>query len=470
MLSFFIIVPLLALLILNLPPRDLMKRIVFSVGLLLCFVQTIFLTLGVMGTWNVLSIPTSQMFQLNIAIDNLSLLLLICNSVVIFITILVSRDFFSEPKQKFNFINLLLIALSGMNGIAIARDIFSLYVFIEITSISSFILIGFNRERDAFEGAFKYIILSSIATVLMLGSTALILLQCGDTSFDVIQRTLAMSAQTPLFLFAIGLFLCGLFIKGGIIPFHGWLPDAYSSAPAPVSIFLAGIATKSVGIYTLMRLVYSVFGFSTSIQSVLLVLGLVSAVLGALAALTQKDFKRMLAYSSISQIGYIVLGLGCATPLGFGAAAFHFFNHAIFKSLLFVNSAALEKQVGVKDMDRLGGLAEKMPLTGAASVIASLSTAGIPPLSGFWSKLLIIIALWMSGYYVFAVIAILTSVLTLGYLLTMQRSIFFGKLAQGLEEVRKSGWEITLATIILTVITVGVGILFPFNLWNLIIR
>jgi multicomponent Na+:H+ antiporter subunit D len=359
--------------------------------------------------------------------------------------------------------------LACSNGIALVRDIFSLYVFIEITSIVSFILISFNRERDNLEGAFKYIVLSAVASVLMLTSIALILFISGDTSFALVSLTLATTAHNYLVLAAVGLFLCGLFIKSGLVPFHGWLADAYVAAPAAVSVLLAGIVTKAVGVYALMRLVVDVFPFTPVVQNILFCAGLFSVLLGAFAALAQNDFKRMLSYSSISQVGYIVLGLAAGNPLGLAAAVFHFFNHAVFKSLLFVNCASIEKQIGFRNMDRLGGLAQRMPITGISSAIASLSCAGLPPLAGFWSKLLIIIALWSSGHYFVSLTAALASVLTLAYMLSMQRRVFFGKLREGFLHFKEPAPVLSLAALILTAITIGVGIFFPINLCRIIL-
>ncbi len=471
MLSFFITTPLIVLMILNLPFRSFMKRMVFVVGLSLALIQAVLTALAIFGFWDIYSIPVSPMLRFNIGVDNLSLLLLLCNGMVVFITMLVSRSFIEEGEKRFNFTSLLLLSFAGVNGIALARDIFSLYVFIEVVSISSFILICFNKEdRDAFEGAFKYIILSAIATIFMLTSIALIFLVSGDMSFEAVRAALDNSAHTSLVLIAIGLFLCGFFIKAGVVPFHGWLADAYTSASAPVSVYLAGVSTKAVGVYALIRIVVTVFGFDTPINKVLLFAGALSVVVGAIATLTQTDFKRMLAYSSISQIGYIVLALGIATPLGIAAAAFHFFNHAVFKSLLFVNAATLEIATGTREMDKLGGLAQRMPVTGVTSALACLSIAGVPPLAGFWSKLLIIIALWSSAHYNYALIAALASLLTLGYMLLLQRKVFFGSVGDHLAQIKEGEWNLITCAIILAAITVGVGVLFPFNLCKLIIR
>jgi multicomponent Na+:H+ antiporter subunit D len=296
---------------------------------------------------------------------------------------------------------------------------------------------------------------------MMLCSITLILLFAGETSFVGVRAAFNYSTHNMLLAIAVSLFLGGVFIKGGIIPFHAWLPEAYSEAPAPVSVFLAGIVTKTLGIYALIRIVNSIFGFSDNIGALLMFAGSVSIVLAALGAIAQNDFKRVLAYSSISQMGYIVLALGAATPLGLAAAMFHFFNHSIFKMLLFINSAAVEEQTRTRNLASLGGLAKRMPVTGVTSVIASLSAAGVPPLAGFWSKLLIVIALMVSGHPVHAAIAVLASILTLAYLLSIQNKVFFGPLEATWQQVREAGWGLLVPAVILALITVGVGIFFP---------
>jgi len=289
----------------------------------------------------------------------------------------------------------------------------------------------------------------------------------GDTSFESV-RDAVQGTNNFYAVLAVGLFMGGLFIKGGLIPFHGWLPDAYSSAPAGVSVLLAGIVTKTTGIYTLIRVVSEIFGFNETIKSILLLLGIISIFVGAFAALLQTDFKRMLAYSSISQVGYIVLALGTGTGLGIAGAIFHLFNHSIFKTQLFVNSAAVEKQTGTTEMGRYGGLSNSMPVTGWTSVIAFLSTAGIPPFSGFWSKLIIIVALWTAGYHTYAALAILGSLITLAYFLYMQRRVFFGKSDKN-SGIKEASIGLLIPAIILALITIGVGVFFPYLVDTIIV-
>ena len=400
-------------------------------------------------------------FQLNLSFDSLSRVLLLCIGMVMSTSLFTAKYTIKDDSHLFNFINLMLLALAGMNGMVMVKDIFSLYVFLEIAAVASFILIASDKDIDALEGAFKYILLSAVASVLMITSIALLVLVSGSTDFSTISGVLKLS-HSLIIKIAIGVFICAAFIKAGVMPFHGWLPDAYSSAPMPVSVLLAGVVTKTVGVYTLIRIVVSVFGFDGSIKAILLLAGAASIILAALAALGQSDFKRMLAYSSISQVGYMILGLGCGTTLGVAGAIFHLFNHSVFKSLLFVNAAAVETQTGLRDMDKMSGLSKKMPVTGTTSVLASLSTAGIPPLAGFWSKLIIIIALWIAGYKAYAIIAVLGSVLTLAYFLSMQRRVFFGKLGEEFSAIKEAGFNLALPAVILAVIIVGVGVFFPF--------
>ncbi len=460
MISLFIIAPLAGVIILSLPLK-IMRKAIFWFGLALCLAQ-IYLAISIY--LNNPSIDLGSFLKLNLFADNLSAGLLACIGLVLFITFLMARNFIENEEQRFFFSNLLLIVLLGLNGIVLVRDIFTLYVFLEVTAVATFVLVAFKKKLEALEGAFKYLILSSVASVFMLIAIALFLLITGSTSFSTTAIALKISGNGMLVKFAMGLFICGLFIKGGLVPFHGWLADAHSAASSPVSVLLSGIVVEITGIYALIRLISSVFVFDNSLRSVTMLVGAISIIVGALLALGQHDFKRMLAYSTTSQVGYMLLSFGCGTALGTAAALFHLFNHATFKSLLFLNAGAVELRTGTRDMNRLGGLATKMPVTGLASAVAGLSMAGVPPFSGFWSKLLIVIALWASGNYTYAVIAILASILTLGYALSIQRRIFSGKVAVGLENTREVDFGLLLPQVILVAIIVGVGLIFPWVL------
>ncbi len=467
MASLFIVIPFLLLIVLNMPFKFLRQGIAFWVTAGFLILQSLLALSYPFFSWSSYPGLLGQFFSFELSPDSLSLIVLFTIGVVAFISLLVAQATIFHEQRRDNFINLLLLSLVGMNTTVLVRDIFSLYVFVEITAVAVLVLIALGKNRFAIEGVFKYLVLSIIASVFMLSSIAFIILTAGDTSFEAIHRAFLNGANKTFLNFAAGLFLCGALIKSGAMPFHGWVPDTYSEAPAPVSVLLAGIITKVTGVYVLLRLFASVFILNAAMQNVLLFIGAGTIVFAALAALTQGDVKRMLSYSSISQVGYIVLALGCATPLAFAGAVFHFFNHAIFKSLLFVNAAALEKKTGSTDMAIIAGLGSKLPVTSTTSLFGMLSAAGIPPLAGFWSKLIIILALWSSGRFGYASIALLASILTLAYFLSLQRLVFFVKSETALEDTGTVPFGIHFSEILLAAFTIVVGLFFPFifSIW-----
>jgi proton-translocating NADH-quinone oxidoreductase chain N len=469
MLALFVLVPFIGVLILNLLRFDFIKKISCWFGMLLALAQIGFVLFVPIDLLSNQSGFFGRYFAFNFTVDSLSKLMLLSIGIVVFTAILIGQFTYSDDTKRFNFLNLILLTLAGMNGIVMVTDLFSLYVFIEIVAVASFILISTYKDKLALESSFKYIVLSITATVFILLSIAILMLVSGNTTFASISNATKNSGNNTLVVIAVCLFLCGAFTKGGLVPFHGWLPDAHSSAPSSVSILLSGVVIKVTGIYPLIRIINITGGAGNPVKNILMFIGALSIVVGALASLGQNDIKRMLAFSSVSQMGYIILSIGTGTALGLAAAAFHILNHAIFKSQLFANAAAVEKQTGTRDMDKLGGLASKMPVTGGTSIVAMLSISGIPPLSGFWSKLFIIVALWQSAHYSYAFIAVVSSVITLAYFLSLQRRVFFGKLAQGLEKVKEAKFGLVLPALILALLTVFIGIFFPLIFNKLIL-
>ncbi len=370
-------------------------------------------------------------------------------------------------KYKTNsYTNLLMILLLAMTGICIAQDLFTLYAFMEVTGIASFIMIAIYREDESLEGAFKYLTMSCVAGVLILAGLAFLFLLSGTLHYEELDaaRLAAVSPSARFLLYAsAACLLSGFCIKAGVAPFHNWLPDAYQSADSSVSVVLAGIVTKAAGIYGI-AVVTGVFSKLPGVRTALVCVGLFSIAVGALLALRQNNFKRVCAYSSVSQMGYIVLGIGACTPLGLIGAAAHIFSHAMFKSTLFTNAAALREQTGTLRVDRMGGLQKQMPVTAFTSVLAFLSTAGIPPLAGFWSKFTVVLALWLAGLHGAAWLALLLSIFTGAYFLRLQRKVFFGKPKEELSGVHETGGGIRAAEVLLTVFTVAGGIAYPFVL------
>jgi multicomponent Na+:H+ antiporter subunit D len=402
--------------------------------------------------------------NIHLALDGFSVFMLTVVALVSLAVAVFSVDYMEHYGAKANYYALLLVMVAGMNGLVLSTDLFNIYVFLEVAAVASYSLVAYGLEHDELEAAFKYLMLSAVASAFILISIAVIFGMTGSLSLPDVARGLQELDAGAVVGVAAGLFIFGFGLKAALVPFHAWLPDAHPSAPAPISAILSGLLIKVSGVYALARVFFNVFGLTPALSTVLMYLGIVSAVVAALLALGQKDIKRMLAYSSISQVGYIVLGLGVGTPLGIAGALFHLFNHALAKGLLFLTSGSIQRATGTRNLEEMGGLARRMPFTAATNLVGSLSIAGVPPLNGFWSKLLIIWALIQAGHPVFALIAVLASVLTLWYYLLIQRKAFFGILNEKWAAVKEAPFWMTASTVFLALLCVAVGLLFSVTL------
>jgi len=400
--------------------------------------------------------------NIRLLLDGFSLFMLFTISLVSFAVTLYSINYMEHYGAKANYYALLLVMIAGMNGLVLSSDLFNIYIFLEMAAIASYALVAFGRGHDELEASFKYLMLSAVASAFILLSIAVIFGMTGGLSFGTVAQGLKTLNVKYVVGVCSGLFLAGFGLKAALVPFHSWLPDAHPSAPAPISAMLSAVLIKVSGVYAMTRIFMNVFGLTPALTTVLTVMGVVSIFVGALAALGQNDINRMLAYSAISQIGYVVLGLGIGTPLGIIGGLFHLFNHALFKSLLFLNAGAIEQSTGTRSLDKMGGLAKVMPLTATTSAIASLSIAGVPPLNGFWSKLLIIIALVQAKMHVLAFLAVLGSVVTLWYYLVLQHRAFFGKLNEAMRGVKEAPFWMSAATVLLALLCIVSGLAFPF--------
>jgi multicomponent Na+:H+ antiporter subunit D len=392
-------------------------------------------------------------------LDGLTSFMLVTVNLVSFVVTIYSISYMKRYTDKHRFYTLFMLMLAGMNGIIITGDLFNLFVFLEIASIASYALVAFGTEAEELEASFKYAIMGSVASSFILLGIALLYSYTSTLNMADISLVLSQKGTGLLVNFVLVLFLMGFGLKAALVPFHAWLPDAHPSAPAPISAMLSGVFIKTLGVYALCRVLFNILGVSHNILFVLIMLGVISQIVGAILALAQQDIKRMFAYSSISQIGYIIFALGIGTPLAILGGLFHLFNHAIFKSLLFLNSGAIEYATGTRDLKRLGGLNSQLPITGYTSLLGSMSISGIPPLGGFFSKLIIIIAAVQSGYIGFAIIAILVSILTLAYYLKFLRFTFFRKFSETWQKTKEVPLTMGLSMIVLAVICIVSGLL-----------
>lgn len=457
-----LLIPLVCIFILNLPTRTFGAKLAPWLVALACLLQAVFAATSQMACWGPFESLITLPFPLALTVDPVSAIVLFTIALVVAVAIIVGIR--GDARHKVVVSSVILACMAGMNGVVMVRDLFTLYIFLELMTISVYILIATQRNIEALSAAFKYFILGGLASLTLLLANALIFMQIGDLSFAGVRD--ALNANDQLVQIALILYVIAFCVKAGVAPFHGWLPDAYTSASNAVSIMLAGITTKVAGVYVVIRLMNDVFVGPTGVpfagpSYAFMILGSFSIVIGAFGAFGQKEMKRMLAFSSISQVGYIILAAGLATPLALIGAMVHFFNHALFKSLLFVNSTAVEEQAGTTDFDKLGGLAERLKVTGWTSIVGFLSTAGVPPFSGFWGKLLIIIALAVSGHIFFASLAVVMSLVTLAYFLLMQRRVFFGKLREGFEEIREARKPLLGTSVVLASLTTALGLVFP---------
>jgi len=359
---------------------------------------------------------------INLVLDGLSELIILAVSVVSFAAMLFSVGYMERYTAKPKYLSLFLLMVAGMNGVVLSGDMFNLFVFLEIASIASYALVGFGCGHEELEASFKYMVLGSIASMFILFGVAFVYGNTGSLNMAYVSKAIAQTGLNRGLVFALGMFVVGFGLKAALVPFHAWLPDAHPSAPAPISAMLSGVLIKALGIYALVRIIFNVFGVSVQLGWILIVLGVLSMVAGVFLAVGQWDFKRLLAYHSISQMGYVVLGIGIGAlvlaqggPVGWASLAilgglFHLVNHATFKSLLFLTSGSVEMSTGTRQMKQMGGLAKVLPITRATCTIASASIAGVPPFNGFWSKLIIVVAAVQAQLYWLAAITVLVSV------------------------------------------------------------
>jgi multicomponent Na+:H+ antiporter subunit D len=395
---------------------------------------------------------------LPLVLDGLSHLLLLLISAVAFLVILYALAYFTGKEDRAGFYLLYLLMVAGMNGVVLAGNLFHLFIALEIASLATYALVALKRGELELEAALKYLVLGSAASLFLLLGFVLLYGQTGTFFMAAIS---GQSIPGSIKMLIAALLIVGLGLKAALVPFHTWLPDAHTSAPAPVSATLSGILIKVLGIYCLVRLLFNVLGFTPLLSAVLIGLASLTILVGGLLALAQDDYKRLLAYSSVSQIGYIVLGLALGTPLGMLGALLHLFNHATFKPLLFLNAGAVERATGTRKLSELGGLRKKMPATSLAALFGSLAISGLPPFNGFWSKLFIILAALQAGQLWPALGAVIGSILTLAYFLKLQKEVFFGPLPEKLENIKEAGWLMAGVPVFLAVVCLVVGLITP---------
>jgi multicomponent Na+:H+ antiporter subunit D len=404
--------------------------------------------------------------------DGLTVIVLCIINLIGFLSAVYSISYIKRYTAGNYFYALFCLMIGGMNGVVLSGDLFNIFVFLEISVISSYALVAFGVESNELEASFKYQILGGLASFLILFGIGFIYWKTKTLNIADIKEVFSSGYDKKYYLFIQILLLSGFGLKAAIIPFHAWLPDAHSSAPSPISAMLSGIFIKAVGIYVIIRLFFNMFATSQEMATLITTLGTLSMVIGVFLAIGQWDIKRLLAYHSISQMGYVVMSVGIglillsqsAKPeiasLAIAGGLFHLVNHAAFKGLLFLNAGAIEYTIGTRNLKEMGGLAKVMPVTSATSFVASMSISGIPPFNGFFSKLIIIIAAIMAKFYLLAALAVIVSIITLASFLKFQKYAFFNKSDDNLtREVREVPFPMIFSMVVLSIVCIILSLL-----------
>lgn len=368
------------------------------------------------------------------------------------------------PEHRLNlFYTTYLLCLAGLLGIAATGDAFNLFVFLEISSLSSYVLISLGRDRRALTAAFQYLIMGTIGATFILIGVGLLYMMTGTLNMADLAQRLPVVAETRTVAAALAFLTVGISLKLALFPLHLWLPNAYAFAPSVVTAFIAATATK-VAVYMLLRFLFTVFGATLSFEaillpSILLPLSLVAVFSASIVAIFQDNIKRMLAYSSVAQIGYIILGLSFASVTGLTACILHLFNHALMKGGLFLALGCVVYQLGSAEIGKFAGLGRRMPWTFAAIVVGGLSLIGVPLTVGFISKWYLVLAALDSGQWWVAILILIGSLLAVVYMWRVVEVAFFHPAPR--QGPRRQ--EAPLSLLIPTWILIGANIFFGIN-------
>jgi len=400
---------------------------------------------------------TDGLFRL----DNLSIFVAIFVSVFSALTILYSIGFMRGRKGLLRYYSYIILTFLASLGAVFSNNLVLFIVFWGFLALLLYLLIGFSRKDSAAYTAKKTFIIIGGTDAFMLLGLGIIWHLTG--TFEIDKMSIALNTKA-----AVLAYLClasGAFAKAGAMPFHTWVPDVAEDAPTSVTAFLPASLDKLLGIYFLARISLDVFQMDKGMNTFLMVMGSVTIVAAVMMALIQHDMKRLLGYHAVSQVGYMVLGIGTGNPIGIAGGVFHMLNNAIYKSCLFFSGGSVEKKAGTVDLGKLGGFARVMPITFVAFLIAAFSISGVPPFNGFASKWMIyqgIIDSAKAGdkfWVVWIVAAMFGSALTLASFMKLVHAVFLGRPASGRKKLKgEAGSTMWVPSVILAALCVIFGI------------
>jgi multicomponent Na+:H+ antiporter subunit D len=334
------------------------------------------------------------------------------------------------PVEKHHyFYSMLLLCFTGLMGIAVTGDAFNVFVFLEISSLSTYAIIAMGRDPRALTAAYRYLVQGTIGGTFILLGIGFLYMMTGTLNMEELSEVVPHMADKTTVQAAFAFITVGASIKLALFPLHMWLPNAYTYAPSVVSAFLSATATK-VSFYVLLRAMFTIFGVSlaaqaTRLEVILIPLSLAAIFLGSINAITQKDAKRLLAFSSVAQIGYMALGLSLHNVNGLTGGIIHLFNHALMKGGLFLVLGCVFYRIGSTRIEDMHGLGKKMPLTMFAFALGGLSMIGVPLTAGFVSKWYLVLGAMDAGHYWLVVLILLASLLAVVYVFKVIEAAYF---------------------------------------------
>ncbi len=409
--------------------------------------------------------PAAIFSQDVLADDAFGGLFAIAMLIVAIMTTVGSFNYMKKQKNSAVYFSLILLSAIGMVFVAYSTDLVMLFIAWELMSIPTYILAGYMKKNPSSnEAALKYFLFGALSSAIIIYGISLAYGLTGSTNIgEVIHGFATLDAtMTPLALLAVGMFIAGFGFKMGLVPFHMWLPDAYEGSPPTIAALLAA-GTKKVGFAAAIRVVImGAVALSVDWTFALGIIAVITMTVGNIAAIMQKNLARMLAYSSIGHAGYILIGLSIApfSSIGLQGSLFHILNHAVMKGAAFIAIAGIVTTLAVTNLDKMKGLARRMPITSLGLIISLLALAGVPPLNGFWSKLMLFgaaldagpIAAW--GPWL-AIAGVLNSALSLAYYGWIIRKMYF----EGEQEKRVKEPRSIIAVMIFSIIfIVGIGV------------
>jgi multicomponent Na+:H+ antiporter subunit D len=402
-------------------------------------------------------------FGITLVVDLLSAIMLVLGGLMAVAVSVYACFDLDLDRIRFGFSPLLLIMMMGVNGAFVAGDLFNLYVWFEVLLTASFILLALGGERNQLEGSIKYVVLNLLSSALFLAGVGILYGMSGTLNMAELAVVVQQGGRGGLVTMVAVMFMLAFGIKAGMFPLFFWLPASYPTPPAAVSAIFSGLLTK-VGVYALIRVFTLIFSSDAAFTHGLILIGAGLTMLsGVLGAASQHEIRRILSFHIVSQIGYMVMGLGLFTTLALAGTVFYLIHHIIVKTNLFLVAGAIKRLKGSYDLHDLGGLYKERPGLAILFMVPAMSLAGIPPLSGFFAKLVLIIAGLRAQSWLIVAVALAVSLLTL-YSMTKIWAAAFWKNGSAGAAADVSGmapgtWRGFLSPMIgLAILTVCIGI------------